>query len=166
MAFPRLGFRIAPFILLLVLTVSLGACASKPDPVSPHVRVIGLRVLPQGNLLEQRLEVTLRISNPNDFSLTLDGMRFWLDLNGREFAHGLGNERVKIGRLDEASYHVVVSTGLVEIIVQLTRLGGKQGIDYTVRGDVFVRGAGVHPFERSGTLQLLSGGRNMSLGPF
>ena len=42
---------------------------------------VGLRPLP-GGALEQRVEVQLRVLNPNDRELEIDGVDFTLEING------------------------------------------------------------------------------------
>ncbi len=63
----------------LLAVVALVACAQIGETRSPQVNVVDIR-LPQGGLLEQRFRVDLRIGNPNDFDLPLDGPTFELDL--------------------------------------------------------------------------------------
>ena len=73
---------------VLVLSL-LSACSGIVNFEKPQVNLAGLEVLDLG-LLEQKFVVSLRVTNPNDMALPIDGLKMKLDINGQPFA--------KIGR--------------------------------------------------------------------
>ena len=143
---------------LLALLV-LAACAQIGEIRSPQVHVVDIRLL-QGGLLEQRFGVELRIGNPNDFDLPLDGLTFELDLNGRRFAEGFTNQAVTVPRLGEARISVDASTTLIDMMAQALILGERSEISYRIEGVVYLRGLARRqvPYERGGRLRLLPEG--------
>lgn len=149
------GRRLWAGLALFLLT----ACAASPENFAkPEVRVVGLEFL-KGGLLEQRLLITLAIRNPNDFSISLNGLKFDLEVNGRHFASGLSNQRIELPRLGEVEAPVRASTTLIDIVNQLLIIGRKWGLDYRVTGVAYVAGlaGGPVPFEYSGSIRLGSG---------
>ena len=57
---------------------------------APEVLVKNIAPL-ESTAFEQRLQVDLRVRNPNDYDVQATGVDFRLDLNGKRFARGLGN---------------------------------------------------------------------------
>jgi LEA14-like dessication related protein len=76
--------RLAHALIGLSALLVLGACARLGEAEPPQVRLADIRLL-EGGLLEQRFRVDLRLGNPNDFDLPLDGLTFELELNDRPF---------------------------------------------------------------------------------
>ena len=140
--------------LLAVLMVA--ACVQIGETRSPQVHVVDIRLL-QSGLLEQRFRVDLRIGNPNDFDLPLDGLTFELDLNGRHFADGFTNQSVTVPRLGEARVSVDASTTLIDMMEQALLLGERAELSYRIEGVVYLRGLARRqvPYERGGRLRLL-----------
>jgi LEA14-like dessication related protein len=147
----------------LLAVVALAACAQIGEARSPQVHVVDIQLLP-GGLLEQRFRVELRIGNPNDFDLPLDGLTFELDLNGRHFAEGFTNHSVTVPRLGEARVSVDASTTLFDMMEQVLILGELTEISYRIEGVVYLRGLSRRqvPYERGGRLRLLPEGQGDS----
>ena len=64
----------------------------------------------KGGKFEQRFRIELRVQNPNDFELEIDGLDFELDLNGTRLTRGLSDEAVTIPRLGDAIVAVSADT--------------------------------------------------------
>ncbi|MHA1151827.1 MAG: LEA type 2 family protein [Alphaproteobacteria bacterium] len=136
--------------------LALAACAQIGDLRSPQVHVVDIRLL-QSGLLEQRFRVDLRIGNPNDFDLPLDGLTFELDLNGRHFAEGFTDQAVTVPRLGQARISVDASTSLFDMMEQILILGERAELSYRIEGVAYLRGSTRRhvPYERGGRLRLL-----------
>jgi LEA14-like dessication related protein len=126
----------------------------------PDVYVIDIRPL-DGTAFEQRMQVDLRVRNPNDFALEIDGVRFDLELNGRRFARGLGDDRATVPRLGEARISVVSTTTMMDWVRQFAVLAqpGRKDMDYRLAGRFFLSEAiaGHVDFESSGNLSDAAG---------
>ncbi|ULA60774.1 MAG: WHy domain-containing protein [Nitrospira sp.] len=135
--------------LLAALMVS--GCASwmmKGEP--PEVLVTNVTPL-EASAFEQRLQVDLRIRNPNDFDLAVTGIDFRLDLNGNRLARGLGNKELVVPRLSDAVTSVETSTSTLQVVRQLLSFSGNQSLTYHLTGVVHTK-EGRLPFDSSGVL--------------
>jgi len=152
---PALGGRwVAAALLLLLASCSTG------EPLPPQVHVVNMQLL-ESSLFEQRFQVDLRIGNPNDFDLPLDGLTFDLDVNGEDFARGFSDQRVTVPRLGEARLSVVASTTLLDLVRQFKLLAERGDLAYRLHGTAYLNSLAVRqaPYESEGTFRLLSGTR-------
>lgn len=142
----RLTGLVLPFTLIAVT-----GCATwflKGEP--PEVLVTNLTPL-EATAFEQRLQVDLRIRNPNDFDVQMTGLDFHLDLNGNRLARGLSNKEVTIPRLSERVVSVEASTSTLDVIRQFLSFSQQQGVGYSIKG-VLHSTEGRLPFDHSGVL--------------
>ena len=80
---------------VLVLAVS---CSTMPkDFEAPRVTITDLTPKDMA-IFEQRFDVKLRIQNPNDQELSINGLRFDIQLNEHEFASGMSGQHVAVPR--------------------------------------------------------------------
>lgn len=84
--------RLRPFLLFIMLLVITGCATILPHMEPPEINVIDITPLPAEGLLEQRLQVSIRIINPNNVALDMTGMNFHLDLNEAPFARGVSQQ--------------------------------------------------------------------------
>lgn len=143
--------------LLIVLCVAaLGACAGLGSLArKPEVSIAGLSLV-QARLFEQRFALRLRISNPNDVDLPINGLSFEVEINGQPFITGLSDRPVTVPRFGEATLEVMATSTAGSALKQLRELqkGGRERIDYRISGRLQLSGIGALPFERRGDLQL------------
>ena len=139
----------------LAAPLLLGACGVTGDPVPPQVRLADLRLL-DASVFEQRFELDLRIGNPNDFALPLDGLTFDLDVNGEAFARGFSDQRVTIPRLGEGVVSVAASTTLIDVVRQMMLLTRRRDLTYRLTGLAYLDGFTRRslPYEAEGTFRL------------
>ncbi len=137
-------------MVLLSACAGLGGLAQKPE-----VSVAALNLVQMG-LFEQRFALKLRIQNPNDVELRINGLSFEIELNGKSFITGLSDRGVTIPRFGEALLEVTATSTLGSALNQLRELqkGGRERIDYRIFGRLNVSGMGTLPFERRGDVQL------------
>jgi len=142
----------------IVALLAAAGCASVTSLEAPEVRVTSLEWLePAQGSLEQRFAVGLRLTNPNNRALAVDGLDFDLDLNGRRLARGVTNRAFELPRLGEAETSIIVTTSVLDLMRQALDIGSRTdmtGMDYELRGRVhlgsgFVRSV---PFTHRGTL--------------
>ena len=143
-----------------ILTLVMAGCATMAGLAeAPSVTVAGLELV-DATLLEQRFAVKLRVMNPNDVDLPIRGVSFTLDINGHEFARGVGAREVTVPRYGEALLELNAVSSLSGILRQLdeARRGERTRLTYRIRGRLDGAGIGGLPFDRSGELSLgLSG---------
>ena len=137
------------------MLLALAAC-SLGEPVPPQVRMVDLRLLESG-VFEQRFQIDLRIGNPNDFDLPLDGLTFDLEVNGADFARGFSNERVTVPRLGEETVSVVATTTLLDLVQQMQLLARRGDLSYRLQGTAYLNSftQRTAPYESEGTFRLL-----------
>jgi LEA14-like dessication related protein len=135
----------------LLAVLILPGCASwLMRGEAPEVLVTNVTPL-EASAFEQRLQVDLRIRNPNDFDLAVTGIDFRLDLNGNRLARGLGNKELVIPRLSDAVTSVETSTSTLQVVRQLLSFSGDQSFTYHVAGVLHTK-EGRLPFDSSGVL--------------
>ncbi len=141
------------FLLVGGVAAALAACANlRLDPLD--VRLVDLAPLDGGGLFEQRLALTLALSNPNPGDVTLTGLRIVLDVNGETLARGQTGEGVLVPRLGEARLVVPVSVSMLDLLPGVIAMTRRDGLDYRLSGTAFVAGVGGGPlpFARAGRL--------------
>lgn len=148
--------RLRGFLLLLA-TLLVSACASLASLEPPEVRVSSLKMLENDpGTLEQRFEVGLRVLNPNNRDIAVDGVDFELDVNDRRLARGVSSEGFTLPALGETTTSVVVTTSLLDLLRQAYNLSlrGGETLDYQLNGRLHLASglARTIPFDYSGTL--------------
>ena len=140
-------------LLVLLLPLVLGACALMALGLEkPEVSVAGLD-LQDANFFEQKLKIKLRVANPNERDIAIDGMHFSFEVNGHEFAKGMTGESTVLPRLGETYVMVDARTSLMQMLSQLPALLDSNGkLSYRISGDVITHDYGRIPFDRKGEL--------------
>jgi LEA14-like dessication related protein len=128
--YPGNGSRL---FALLTLTLILSACASLM-PRDDRVRVTIVDIHPQeSTLMEQRFLVKLRLQNRTREAISIDGMSFDLELNGKDFASGVSNQTVTAPGFGEALLEVKVSSTLFGVIRQIQSLQNREPTPFQYR---------------------------------
>jgi LEA14-like dessication related protein len=137
-------------IALLSACAGLGGLSHKPE-----VSVAGVKLVHVG-VFEQRFALTLRVQNPNDVELRINGLSVEVELNGQPFITGLSDKGVTVPRFGEAVLEVMATSTLGSALKQLREFqkGGRERIDYRIVGRLNLSGIGTVPFERRGDLQM------------
>lgn len=135
-------------ILFLVSCTSVTPLSVQPEP--PEVLLVNVTPL-DTTMFEQRLQVDLRIRNPNDFDLEVTGLDFTLHLNDQRLARGLTNKASTIPRLGDAVMSVETTTSTLDVVRQLLNLSQRQDVTYQIGGVLHTQGARL-PFEHKGVL--------------
>ena len=105
-------------LLLLAFGVLLfGGCASLQGREPIQVIIAGVEPL-QGEGLELRMLVKLRIQNPNDLPLDFNGVSVQMDVQGKRFATGVSDHGGTVPRFGETIVDVPVSISMFRIARQ------------------------------------------------
>lgn len=139
-----------------VVTLTLNGCAGLFGGDSLHVNVAGIEPLASQGL-EMRFNLKLRVQNPNDSTLSFNGISVDLDLNGRPFASGVSDQGGSVPRFAESVISVPVTVPAFTAVGQALALPGavQSGqIPYTLRGKLAGGLTGTTRFVDQGTLKL------------
>lgn len=101
--------------LLAVAALVLGACAPLQRTDPPQISVAGIEPL-QGEGLELRMLVKLRVQNPNDAPLEYDGVFLRLDVLDKPFATGVSDEAGRVPRFGETVISVPVTVSMLRMV--------------------------------------------------
>lgn len=139
-------------LILLLLIVGCTGLEQRQEP--PRVNLVNLRIL-DVQLFEQRYGLTLRIINPDRSALSIKGISFEVELNGKEFAYGVSGEPVTVPAFGEETMEVEVVGTLFNVVDQLRELEQRSGkpLEYRIHGKISISGGLFSiPFEQKGTL--------------
>jgi hypothetical protein len=124
----------------------LTGCATQSE-----IDVLVSRIVPaQSTMLEQRVQLDVRIRNFSDRALDASGMTLELDVNGRRFARGVSDRAFSVSALGESTTSVVVGVSVVDVVRQLLALEGRETFDYVLRGKIYGARAPNHRYSRRG----------------
>ena len=113
-----MSIRRRTLLILLAFGVLLcGGCASLQghDPI--QVIIAGVQPL-EGEGLELRMLVKLRIQNPNDVPLDFNGVSVQMDVQGKRFATGVSDAAGSVPRFGETIVDVPVSISMFRMARQ------------------------------------------------
>jgi len=156
----RWGSRTEPALrwlaaLLLVLAALVG-CETMGGREALRVNVVGVEPL-QGAGMELRFAVKLRVQNPNDAPVDFDGVAIDLDVNGKNLASGVSDQKGTVPRFGETLITVPLTVSAFAAARQLLGLSDVQArgeLPYEVRGKLAGGMFGSVRFSNSGTLRL------------
>lgn len=130
------------FLLLFIMTALAGCAFIKPSVEPPKLALESLQLLPADGL-SQRFELGLRVINPNDRPLPINGMSYHLALNGYELINGVSGNIPEIGAFSEATFKVQASANMFEALRFVNDfMGGRArgDLNYRLRADFSVPG--------------------------
>jgi LEA14-like dessication related protein len=140
----------------LVFTALVG-CATTPKMEPLDVSLSDL-VPAQMGLFEQQFQVKLRVQNPNNFDVPLEGVAYQIELNDKAFAKGVGQQSVTVPKFGEAVLDVTAVCSLSNVLEQLSQLmhGAPENLRYRVKGKLYRADGSSIPFDQLGEIQLSS----------
>jgi LEA14-like dessication related protein len=122
-------------ICSLFTVLALTGCSLfVPKLEKPTLTVVNVQML-KSDLWHQELKVRLRVQNPNDRTLPIQGLWYELDLDGQEFAHGMSGESFVVPALGDAEFDMSVSANMASMLIKL--LGQQNNpIEYRIKGKI------------------------------
>lgn len=149
----RVWLRTATGLALGGTAAMLAGCAALGGADPLRVNLVGLQAL-QGEGLELRFLVKLRLQNPGETALDYDGISLELELRDLSFASGVSNERGSVPRFGEALLSVPVTVSATALLRQGLSLMQQQGeltrIPYRLRGRLGGFNLGTRRFDAEG----------------
>jgi LEA14-like dessication related protein len=140
----------------------LGCATLGRDFEKPQVHIAGIRMLGIKGF-ESTFEVDLRVINPNDTALPVEGVVCDLALNGRHLAKGVANPGADIPAYGTMVIPVTIYASLIDMVGVAQRLiqGAHGGApaekwEYAVNGQLDMGGLwpGKLPFDAKGEIDL------------
>ncbi|WP_240761581.1 LEA type 2 family protein [Nitrosococcus wardiae] len=140
------------------MSLALMACATLPNYERPRVYLTHLQ-FQEASMLAQTFLLRLRIDNPNDTALPINGIDIELILNGHSLAQGLSNQFLAVPRFGSAEVEVRATTTLISLLQQVLFLQGQEKLSYKIAGRLHLArtlgfGQSDFPFQEKGVLDL------------
>lgn len=142
--------------LLVLVLLTLGGCAGLPQKDPLQVTVAGIEPL-QGEGLELRMLVRLRVQNPNDAPFEFDGVSVTLDVQGKTFATGVAGESGVVPRFGETVIAVPVTVSVLRMVRQVMGVLDGEAVDkirYEMSGKLSGTGFSSARFQAQGDFEL------------
>lgn len=142
-------------IVFSLLASVLAGCSTLGERDPLHIDLVGLEPLP-GEGLEMRFAVKLRVQNPNDRTITFNGVALQLEINDQPLASGVSDQSGQVPRFGETVLSIPVSISAYAAMRQAWGAADYQpgqGLPYVVRGKLAAGLFGTTRFTDAGTLQ-------------
>lgn len=142
-------------LLSIAAGLALSGCSVIPANLeTPEVTFVSIRGL-EANFFEQRLEVRMRVQNPNSIELPVNGLDVDVELADEPFAHGVSAREFVVPAKGEAEFDMIVTANAANAILKILGNGGQRGeVGYKLKGKLSTRIGLLRsiPFEETGTL--------------
>jgi LEA14-like dessication related protein len=124
--------RLSALLLAASVAVAVAGCASF-DSTALRVSIAGIG-LADSTLLEQRYTLTIRLQNPSEREVRIDGLAYDLIVNGRLFARGVSDRTVVVPRFGEQTIDVTAVGPTGAIFRHVLDIGQRTRIEYRLVG--------------------------------
>ena len=142
---------------VLLAQFALSGCATMPDPLD--VTVAGIEPL-QGEGMEVRMLVKLRVLNPNDREIVYRGASVKVEVLDKTFASGASDLGGTVPRFGETIVEVPVSISVLRMVRQVMGMVDGKPIDkvpYEMSGKLQTGSLSAIRFSTSGELEIPKG---------
>jgi LEA14-like dessication related protein len=148
-------FSIRAFIMIF-LAINLVSCAGiRPEP--PEVQLANLEIT-DVSLSHANLQATLKLFNPNNIALNIEGIKFSLFLNEIRIAKGQTAKTFLIPSEEIGEATIRLSSSFLDIFQLTRKLQNRAEVTFRIVGEVKIGGFGLFgatiPIEREGSLPL------------
>jgi LEA14-like dessication related protein len=143
-------------VIASVAAVLILGCASLQPRDPLNVTVAGIEPL-QGQGLEMRMNVKLRVQNPNDAPVEYKGVAVEMDLQGKTFATGVTNATGTVPGFGETVIEVPVTISAYRMLRQAVGMmsgGPVEKIEFEMRGKLSRGGWSANRFATKGQFDL------------
>ncbi len=144
-------------ILPTLVVLALAGCAALPTNLeTPEVSFVALRAV-EASFFEQRLEVRMKVHNPNSIELPVNGLDVDIELAEEPFAHGVSAREFVVPAEGEAEFDMLVTANAATALLKIAGADRKTDtIGYKVKGKLSTKIGLLRtiPFEETGTLPI------------
>jgi LEA14-like dessication related protein len=147
------------FVFALFMMLGAGGCASLQSRDPLQVTVAGVQPL-QGQGMELRLLLKLRVQNPNDAPVDYNGVAVEMDVLGKTFGTGVSDAHGSVPRFGESIIEVPITISAFRMARQAFGMmrGGTPGkINYELKGKLNGSAFKTVRFQNSGEFELPTG---------
>ena len=108
----RDAFRVCRSGLLALLTLPLFAsCSALPKYETPKLSVVALK-MQGGDFFSQRVQVRMRVFNPNPRELPVTGISYRIEVNDAELGEGATSAPFTVPSMGEVEFDMLVTANL------------------------------------------------------
>jgi len=148
---------IAYALCLLIFFSGFAGCSGLFRTLErPRVNIANI-IAKEIKLFEQVFDLELRIQNPNDLPLAINGLAFEMEVNEKRFATGVSNQSLTIDRLSSAVVHVQAITTMWGLLQQVAAYQQTRTprVTYRMKGTIYSSSPSVKlAFDDSGEFQV------------
>lgn len=142
----------------LAVLAGVAGCAGLGTKLeAPRVSVVGIRAV-EASLFEQRLQVRLRVQNPNALAIPVRGLDVSMEVAEEPFAEGSSAREFTVPARGEAEFDMNVTAHAATALLRIAGASReeREQMTYRVRGKLSTRLGVLRsiPFEETGTLAL------------
>jgi LEA14-like dessication related protein len=143
----------AAALAAVVLGLAAGCAGLGKRIETPRISLADIKLL-ESSGLETVFQVRLRVLNPNEVDLEVNGVDCELEVNGQPFASGISDARVKVPAYGAAVVPVSAYTSALSLLRSLIGLQKAGELGYRLKGRLRMGGAALLPpllpFESTG----------------
>jgi len=143
-------------LVALPLVAWLSGCSVLPKFEAPKLSVVALKVQ-GGDFFSQRLQIRMRVFNPNDRELPIKAITYSLEVSDTEIGNGSTAAPFTVPALGEAEFDMQITANLAGVISKLlARKNSSDPLPYRVVGDVSLSSGFLKriPFDERGSVKL------------
>ena len=142
--------------LSVVLGVVLFGCAGLGTRLEPPRVTLADIKIEEIKALEAITKVELRVVNPNNVSLEIDGVDCTIQLNNRPFGSGVLNTKTTVPPRDTALVPMTIYSSIIEVGRGILESRGDRAFTYKIKGRLHLGGGlpSVLPFSSEGDISL------------
>ena len=140
----------------VIFVLALAACAGTQPRLEPLSVTLADIHPAQIGLLEQEYAIRIRVQNPNNATVRIDGLSYQIDLNGDLFAKGVSRQSTSVEPFGEVVLDATaVGTigAIVNQFMQMQRSSPPESFRYRLRGKL-ASGQLTLPFDSQGKIEL------------
>lgn len=146
---------VSRLLIISASTLLLGACAALQEVVKePEVSVEEMQI--KGvSLSEMQMDFILRVENPNPVGISLSGLSYQLDVEGKSLIAGDSRERLKVAANDTGRMTLPLNLKYKEVFGGLEAIFRQETLRYALKGDLDF-GLFRLPYSKQGVIELPS----------
>jgi LEA14-like dessication related protein len=143
-------------VLALLCVPLLASCAVLPKYEAPKLSVVSLK-LQSGDIFSQRLQVRMRVFNPNARELPVTGITYRIEVNDAELGQGATSAPFTVPSMGEVEFDMQITANLAGAVARLlSRRNSSEELAYRLVGDVNLASGFLRriPFDERGHVKL------------